>query len=264
MLIIKRYSLSIALCLLLGGCNVEVNDESVNPHPTQQIVEHTEAPLLKESTDLDSIVDSPVIYDNIPVTNSDRIVPIELPLIDVDEEMLTVIKQRIGDAVIVIYSLGEEDQQLYAYVEYNNKTYDLGPIGYGTTNNVNYEYATVEALSQSWIKVSGALGANAPHILYIDFNKDRPTAIVISAHAREFDVDGDGIKEIVTFVGTAPYTTVYTMEEQQIVAIDLNELLNAIVVYYDDVKDYFNVQFEIDQPTTRWKLEKDFLKQVEE
>lgn len=265
MFIIKRYSFSIALCLLIAGCNVEVNEEIANPHPTQQIVEDTETPLvLEESVDQGSIVDPQVLYLDIPVTYTDYIIPIELPLIDIDEAMLTVSKQPIGDAVIVIYSMGEEDQQLYAYVEYNNKTYELGPIGYGTTNNVDYEYATVDALSQSWIKVSGALGANAPHIYYIDINKDTPTAIVISAHAREFDLDGDGIQEIVTSIGTIPYTTIYSIEDKQIVVKDLNKLMNALVVSYDDVENNFVVQFQIAESTSRWILEKDFLKQIED
>jgi len=254
---------SIAFSILLAGCNLEGNERTTNTQ-RPEVIEETRTLLeVEQPLIIDSIIESDETYEAIPMTYSKYVTATELSLIELNKEIMPMIKQPIEDAVVVIYSLGEQ-LQLYAYLEYNHQKYDLGPIGYGKAKNSDFQYVVVKALSNSWIKVSGSLGVNAPHTIYIDITKERPAALIISAHTKEFDVNGDGYNEIVASVGSPTYSSLYMLNDQQIRVLDFNELLSAFLVRYDDIQNNFVVQFETDQPITRWKLDNESFIQIKE
>ncbi|MCR8657402.1 hypothetical protein [Paenibacillus endoradicis] len=256
--------LFIAFFMLLVGCNMARNEKFINTQPAELVVEESRNLIeLEKALINDSIADSDVTSEAIPIIYSKNINATELPIIYLTEEINPIIKQPIEDTVIVIYSLGEQ-LQLYAYLEHEHQSYDLGPIGYGKANNRDFQYTVVEALSSSWIKVSGSLGANAPHTLYLDITKEKPTGLTISAYTKEFDVNGDGSNEIVASVGSPTYTSLYTLNDQQIGVIEFNDLLDAFFVRYDDIQNNFVVQFEINQPISRWELDNNYLIQIKE
>lgn len=256
--------LSITFIVLLAGCSMEGNTQMTNTQLPKLIADDTSNQVeFEKPRIIDSMAETDVTYDTIPINYSKYISATELPLIELEEEMTPIIKQPIENTVIVIYSWGEQ-LQLNAYMEYENQTYDLGAIGYGKVNNRDYQYSVVEALSTSWIKVSGSVGANAHHTLYINISKEKPVALTISSPTKEFDVDGDGSNDIVASVGSPTYTSIYTLNDQQIGVVNFNELFNAFLVRYDDIQNNFVVQFETAQPITHWKLDDKSLIQMKE
>ncbi|MNI74823.1 hypothetical protein D3C73_1309320 [compost metagenome] len=121
---------------------------------------------------------------------------------------------------------------------------------------------TVDVLGESYIKIVGSNGANSPVVDYVLLNPQSPLVLRLDAHTIEADVDGDGIKEIVSSVGTAAGTTIYQLHDKQIVASNLNELMKAQVVNYDLNTNTFQAQ-STNNELTKWKIQGDRLHLVE-
>lgn len=76
----------------------------------------------------------------------------------------------------------------------------------------------------------------------------------IEAHTVDADVDQDGIKEIVATVGTAAETSIYKMEKDTLVSVNLNEVMNADVVTYDQESNTFKAEVTKGE-MSQWKIE---------
>lgn len=75
-----------------------------------------------------------------------------------------------------------------------------------------FNAGTVDILGQSYMKVTGSVGANAPVPNYVSLHTSPPEALHIEAHTLEADVNQDGLNEIIATVGTAAETSIYKRE----------------------------------------------------
>lgn len=80
----------------------------------------------------------------------------------------------------------------------------------------------------------------------------------IEAHTVEADVDQDGIKEIVATIGTAAETSIYKMDKEYLVSANLNEVMNAAIVMYDQESNTFKAEVTNGE-MSQWKIEDDQL-----
>lgn len=80
----------------------------------------------------------------------------------------------------------------------------------------------------------------------------------IEAHTVEADVDQDGIKEIVATIGTAAETSIYKMDKEYLVSANLNKVMNAAIVMYDQESNTFKAEVTKDE-MSQWKIEDDQL-----
>lgn len=157
---------------------------------------------------------------------------------------------KIRDLEMEFYRLIPDESRLAVSITIGAVRYAVGEIGYGDMEHFPVEQ--VEVLGHSYIKVTGALGANSPVANYILPDPERPLNLHIEAHTVEADVDQDGTNEIVATVGTAAVTTVYKLQNGQIMACDLNDLLKAQVVMYDPKANLFEVQ-SMNHPLAKWR-----------
>ncbi|WP_090903345.1 hypothetical protein [Paenibacillus sp. OK076] len=74
----------------------------------------------------------------------------------------------------------------------------------------------------------------------------------------EADVDQDGIKEIVATIGTAAETSIYKMDKEYLVSANLNKVMNAAIVMYDQESNTFKAEVTKDE-MSQWKIEDDQL-----
>ncbi|WP_342551563.1 hypothetical protein [Paenibacillus sp. FSL R7-0652] len=161
--------------------------------------------------------------------------------------------QTVDDAHVLTYKKSDEVDKIYAALQLKEGTYDIGQIGYEEGNN-DYSTATVDVLGESYLKVVGSIGANAPISNYVLMKSSPPKVLHIEAHTVDADVDQDGIKEIVATVGTAAETSIYKMEKDTLVSVNLNEVMNADVVTYDQESNTFKAEVTKGE-MSQWKIE---------
>ncbi|GBF74411.1 hypothetical protein PA598K_02754 [Paenibacillus sp. 598K] len=164
--------------------------------------------------------------------------------------------QEVEDAKVLTYKNNEDAEQIFAALQLKDETYDLGQIGYEGASD--YSASTVDVLGQPYLKVTGTIGANAPVSSYISLNSSPPTVLYIEAHTLEADVDQDGMKEIVATVGTAAETSIYKMEKDYLVSVNLNEVMTAPVVMYDPESNTFQAELTKGE-LSQWKIEDNLL-----
>lgn len=164
--------------------------------------------------------------------------------------------QEVEDAKVLTYKKNDDVANIFAALWLKDETYDLGQIGYEGAND--YSASTVEVLGQAYLKVTGSIGANAPVTSYISLQASPPTVLYIEAHTLEADVDQDGMNEIVATVGTAAETSIYKMENDSLVSVNLNEVMNAPVVMYDLESNTFQAEMTKGE-LSRWKIEDNLL-----
>lgn len=168
-------------------------------------------------------------------------------------------RRVIDESTVVIYEMNDDVKQFYAALQTIEGTYEIGQMGYEGANA--YTIHTIEALGQTYIKVTGSVGANSPIADYVSVTTSPPILLHIEANTVEADVDQDGIKEIVATIGTAAETIIYKNENDSMVSANLNEIMNARVVLYDAKTNYFQAEV-IQGQLSNWQSEGDRLKLI--
>ncbi|WP_229753648.1 M15 family metallopeptidase [Paenibacillus segetis] len=160
--------------------------------------------------------------------------------------------KKVNNTKVEIYRVRGDEHVLAASISVGSTNYDIGEIGYG--NMADFPIEEVEVFGDNYIKIIGAIGANSPVADYILPDPERPMILHIEAHTVEADVDQDGVKEIVSTVGTAANTTIYKLHNKQMMASDLNELMKAQMVMYDPKTNIFQIQ-NSNTKLAEWKLQ---------
>ncbi len=146
----------------------------------------------------------------------------------------------------------DDKKLIYAALRTKEGNYEIGQIGYEGASD--YSINTIEVLGQSYIKVTGSIGANFPISDYVSLTTSPPTLLHLELNTIEADVDQDGIKEIVATIGTAAETTIYKMDNNLLLSANLNEIMNANVVTYDTKSNNFQAEVTKGQ-LSNWKIE---------
>lgn len=169
-----------------------------------------------------------------------------------NDQQILLRSEKINDLQFDFYYKNEADTDIYVSMHINTTTYELGQIAYiRMEDDVTITYVT--ANSMPLIKVNGYCGANCPISMYVTADTASPALLRIEANTVETDVDDDGLPEIVATVGTAPQTTIYKMENDRIIAANINEIMNAPAVLYDRDKNVFQVA-TVPGEISAWKI----------
>ncbi|MGK9253993.1 hypothetical protein [Paenibacillus humicus] len=175
------------------------------------------------------------------------------PLTKIDdlEKPLQLTSKAFDDSTVVVYEKNDDGKSVYAVLQTKEGSYEIGQIGY--EGAIDYSINTVEALGQSYIKVTGTVGANAPISDYVSLTTSPPALLHIEANTVEADLDQDGIKEVVATVGTAAETTLYKTVNGSLASVNLNETMNASIVIYDPKTNIFQAEVANSQ-LSNWKM----------
>ncbi|MFM9279263.1 hypothetical protein [Paenibacillus jiagnxiensis] len=237
----KKIALSLALLYTVTGCG--------NPTESLPVTATKEG----RSTDVPKA-------HSIDVTYNQTINSIPLQKVKNPEKEKVIENKKIDNAEIAIYQSRTIDNQIFASLIKGSTAYGIGEIGYGDMRDFPIE--EVHVLGKTYIKIIGATGANSPVTYYVLLDSPPPSTLCIDAHTVEADVDEDGIKEIVATVGTAATTTIYKLQENKIVASNLNELMKAQMVTYNPETNTFQVQ-KTNNELTEWKFQNNKLQLVQ-
>ncbi|WP_339270774.1 hypothetical protein MKY48_05805 [Paenibacillus sp. FSL W8-0187] len=174
-------------------------------------------------------------------TLSFKDVDLEKPLKKIVETDLTkvILKQKLDNYTTYFYQKNHDDENVTAAIKIGTNIFEIGQVGYSSQNTDQYTVSRVKTLDKTYIKVTGACGANCPISYYIQTGTSSPKVLGIDAHTVEADVDQDGTNEIVATVGTAAQTSIYQLKNAHIVATNLNETLDAQEVTYDKESNTF-------------------------
>lgn len=238
---LKKIVISVVLLCTITGCGNSTEGYSI---PTPERIQNSSTSKM-ESLELS--------YKKVDIVNS-------LMELDPSQKWKTTMTKRINGAEIEIYHVRTDENLLAASLTIDSTNYGIGEIGYG--NMEDFIIEIVDVLGENYTKIVGANGANSPVVDYVLLNPQSPLVLRLDAHTIEADVNGDGIKEIVSSVGTAAETTIYQLHDKQIVASNLNELMKAQVVNYDLNTNTFQAQ-STNNELTKWKIQGDRLHLVE-
>ncbi|WP_459279638.1 hypothetical protein [Paenibacillus vandeheii] len=234
---------TVAALILLGvvtGCSTPSSDA---PSATNSTTSATEQPAA-------NVVAPETKQFQLKYTTSLTAEP--LTKINAVEQSKQLKSQAVDESTVLTYKKNDNVEKIYAALQSKDGTYDMGQIGYEGASD--FSTSTVDVLGQSYVKVTGSVGANAPISNYVSLSTSPPTVLHIEAHTVEADVDQDGIKEIVATVGTAAETSIYKMENDSLVSVNLNEVMNAAVVMYDQETNIFKAEV-VKGEVSQWKIE---------
>lgn len=245
----KIFFFAITCLFILAGCSqVSNTPSSVKSEPTA--VQSNEPEKNNANVQSFSLIFKSVELEN-PLT---KISSTELKNI--------ILEKQINDYKVFIYQKASDTENVFAAIQSGSNIFEIGQIGYAPVQKANdYSVNQVKALNNKYIKVTGSCGANCPISEYIQMNRDIPTLVRFDAHTQEADMNQDGINEIVATVGTAAETSIYKLENNHIVTVNLNETMNAQVVTYNHETNTF--QADIPKGTTsNWKVNDDKISRV--
>ncbi|MGG1637736.1 hypothetical protein [Paenibacillus sp. NRS-1760] len=126
-------------------------------------------------------------------------------------------EQNISGGKISINSKSGDVEQVYGAFESEAGLYELGAVG-GMHSQNNDELLSIKELElygKSLIRIDGVFGANAPIHNYFEMKDGSPIPFLLvdTGHAKEVDVDGDAIEEVVSKHGLPLLTFVYKWED---------------------------------------------------
>ncbi|WP_128894142.1 hypothetical protein [Longirhabdus pacifica] len=167
-----------------------------------------------------------------------------------NEEINILHTEEVDNNNILFYTKLSDEELIVIYTGIRMDTiiYEIGLIGYG-----EYNFATDKLISTKKVKVfgkdlivvKGFQGAAYEVSFYIDVSHTVPTILLITAGENSIvDLDGDGIHELITSVSLVSSTMIYKCNEGHIQGVDVNKLMNAYFVLYDDKNKLFIVQFD--------------------
>lgn len=142
----------------------------------------------------------------------------------------------------------QNDTEPWVYAGFQSEgdpvLYDVGPVSYGDLASSPVDVTSSGALGKSTIRLTGACGANCPLTRYLTVEHHIPSVwLNLEAHAVETDLDGDGVAELVTSVGTLAETSILRMEQGQLLVASLNRELDAMAVTFMPETQVFAVDY---------------------
>lgn len=156
-------------------------------------------------------------------------------------------EKRVAGGKVTLYTKREDDENIYGLFQTDDTQYDLGIVG-GQNPALDDEILSVTELplfNKILIRIKGLFGANAPVQNYF-LNDDgiiKPFLRIDTGHAIEVDLDADGHVEIVATHGMPNQTYIYEWREGKFLLTDVNEMLAATSVFYNDDNKMFEAYY---------------------
>lgn len=180
------------------------------------------------------------------------------------KDIETIYWQKDFDSYKIAVALDKNDTMNILYIkdkEYTSicqKTNWTGGYEYVYENDdvddVITEFENI--LGKSGIKIRILVGAGAVDVFYIAMNQERPSLLLsasISGDFNEFDIDGDGTKELLSFDeymyiknNDTIYKASYNYDKNQIVRVIFDDKLEDFVAYFSN-KSYKEYTYDSKQ-----------------
>jgi hypothetical protein len=241
----KKILSVIFLCLTLTACTASKQSQP----PTIKITP--------------SVLPEPTKENTVIKPEKEKIVPVEykpvtLPTASLSPIGTNVINKKLKevklkDAAVVLYSKkGGESQNIYAGIKAGDNIYEIeGIIGYGNPDETEISQNYFNGISL--IKIRGSEGASAPITHYIKIENGFPISFIqMEKYSQEYDLDSDGIKELITSAGgTIPETEIIKVNGNKFESVNLNQIMNGVVTF-----DNKQLEFIVYQPNKNTELYK--------
>lgn len=159
----------------------------------------------------------------------------------------TVLKElSISSGKLVFFKKTDDVENVYAAYQSGNSLYDIGAVG-GEVYMDDLSVTELSLFNRSLLRTIGSVGANASIYRYFSIADGtiEPFLTVDNGHAREIDVDGDGVMEVISSHGLPMQTFLYKWQDDQFMMANVNEALGAVSVYFDEQANDFKVQYEV-------------------
>lgn len=206
----KKFILFIIFALILSGCNKN------------------------------ELTDTSIQLDFNPIQSN-----IELQIVDYDIEIIKEI--TVGGYKAILFRLNQEGD-IYGGVYIKNEIYSIGSVSMNLTPDNLLAVAQSDVFGKNLIRFSGILGANYARSVYIEVeNSSVKPLIEVDGNIVEVDLDEDGIKEVVTTIGTIPNISIYRIENNYISVSNINASISAQAVLFNREIRKFRVYFEPNQ-----------------
>jgi len=155
-------------------------------------------------------------------------------------------ERHINSDISVLLFKNQDIDEISGAIKYNGEYFYIGQVSMNNTTEDLMGIDIVSVFGRKAVKIYGILGANyaqAYYWLYEDGLED--SIIRVDGHSKEIDLEGDGINEIISQLGTAPQTTIYIVNEKEVIASDINESINARAVFFQNIDEkIFEVFFK--------------------
>jgi len=157
-------------------------------------------------------------------------------------------KKRFENVAFFIYKQPSDPYDgLYGGIQIGSQYYQFGQIGYGNkTEGITIE--TIEAFGKNLVKIDGYRGANYRVSFYFQLHNDGVPSLFLfvdGGTVYEGKIDGDEIIIGCYAASTSFHTTLYRMEDGQLLFTDLNKQLHEA----DSVRVTDDLFFEVRQET---------------
>lgn len=172
----------------------------------------------------------------------------KLPILN-EESIESILKEiEIDEFQLILYTTKELDF-IKGALKRNNQIYDIGDV---SMRDVVDEISInrIKVFNREVLKIQGILGANYGYSNYIVLeDNSQLSRLGIDGNTEEIDIDDDGVKEIITTIGTIPETKIYRTRRGQVFIADINKSINAkSVLLKDKDKKIFEIYFQPNKP----------------
>ncbi|MCG8502230.1 MAG: hypothetical protein MJB12_17740 [Firmicutes bacterium] len=207
-------------------------------------------------------------YDTMIPLKFDEVVNSKNEIESLDEsQIVKVLKDKIIDHNVRIFIFIKENDKEYIYggAEINNNLFDLGIIAMTLTEQ-NLDLISVNSTklcNTDLLRITGVLGANYSQANYYLINDGVPQNFIsIDGNIREVDLDNDGITEVISSYGTAPYTYIYKCNKDSMLVADINKTLQAGAAWFNDKNKTFEAFYGKGKDTKIFKYTKNGLLEI--
>ncbi|GIQ67614.1 hypothetical protein XYCOK13_04380 [Xylanibacillus composti] len=130
----------------------------------------------------------------------------------------------LGEFFIYMYKYKEG---FYAGADIGGQLFELAEVGYGTNPEL-IELDESMLFGVPSIRVRGYCGMACPTVDYITVKDGYPYVwLHVDAAVQEYDLDQDGVKDLITTVGTPLETHIYMMKDGVLLRASVNEALHS-------------------------------------
>jgi hypothetical protein len=158
----------------------------------------------------------------------------------------------------ILFSKTTNPENTYMGFEIGGKLYAVESelMTFNDLTSDLFTIAETEVFGKNLIRISGIMGANYMGSNYFSIEGGKPNLLLsIDGDVTEVDLDGDGIKEIVSSTGTAAFTQIYKYHNGSVVVSDLNRDLGAAAVLLnEDTGKTFDVYYNDSNQPRHYKF----------
>ncbi|MFD0695427.1 hypothetical protein ACFQZT_15095 [Paenibacillus sp. GCM10027628] len=230
----------------------EVINTPTNPSPSESVASVKPNADSTNNVPLSKQIEYKAVQDKVPTAK-----------ISSSDVIKTPITKNVGGVTYFVFSKKSDKENYYLGAQVGSTVWDYGIIGYGQKENLDLiQFKSIHlGNNKEMLKIAGACGSACPVAIYFNILGPQPNAIIrLEKFTEESDIDKDGVIEIIANVGMPHNTEIYKLKDSQVLSTNLNELLGAANVEYDNQKNSFIVTFPGSNEQYEYMIDNDKIK----